>query len=93
MRKWQQDLVQDSDIPSEIPEKIPEKTEIELSDTHISVILFLLSVIILIVLKPPIVLLRHKERPEETPQRNWSAILFLGLCISGLYWALQNKMF
>ena len=96
MRKWQQDLVQDIQEPEitvEIPEKIPEKTEIVISESQVCGLVFLLSCVILIVLKPPLVTLRYKDRPEESPSLNWTAVLVLSLCVTGAYWGLQNKIF
>jgi choline-glycine betaine transporter len=93
MRKWQQELVQDMPEVSapEITEKITTKTEI--TETHMCCILFLCSILILIFLKPALVTLRNKQRPEESTTLNWPAILILSGCVSGLYWGLQNKIF
>lgn len=92
MRKWQQDLVLDGTESKEITPKIEEKT-LMLTDVHICAILFIFSMVILLVFKPPLILSRNKDRPEETTSLNWYSIIILCTCVSSVYWGLQNKIF
>ena len=81
---------------AEVPaaqEKVEEVENFKLTEFHMALLIFLISFFILCTLKPVIILLKAKERPEESVRVNYVSVFILSVCTSAIYLGLCYKIF
>jgi len=109
MRKWQQDLVPSSETSQQITsteiktntnteisseEKVKEAViTLEFTETHMAILIFVVSFFILCSFKPAIILKKEKDRPEESTKINYISVFILSIFTSAIYLGLCNKIF
>ena len=70
-----------------------EEVDFKFTEFHMAFLIFLISFFILCTLKPVIILLKAKERPEESLRVNYVSVFILSVCTSAIYLGLCNKVF
>ncbi len=108
MRRWQQDLALSTEgldiepgpeatgtveTSEKATEEVMKCTDYTFTDYHIAAAVFVVTLLVLICLKPVLILHRCKDRPEESPRISIPSVLLLCTLSSAIYLGLVFRLF